>query len=160
METKTSREKDAPVLAGLLKNKYALIVLVLGLVLLLLPTGTGSTKKTETKEVQAPAFSIVEEEKRLANELTRIENVGRVSVLLSAEGSCERTLAQSENKTLVVSENGSEQVVDLYYVNPTYKGAVVVCDGGDNAAARLAVVNAVKAYTGLSADRITVMKMR
>lgn len=160
METKTSREKDAPVLAGLLKNKYALIVLVLGLVLLLLPTGTGSTKKTETKGVQAPAFSIAEEEKRLANELTRIENVGRVSVLLSAEGSCERTLAQSENKTLVVSENGNEQVVDLYYVNPTYKGAVVVCDGGDNAAARLAVVNAVKAYTDLSADRITVMKMR
>ena len=160
METKTSREKDAPVLAGLLKNKYALIVLVLGLVLLLLPTGTGGTKKTETKGVEASAFSIAEEEKRLANELTRIENVGRVSVLLSAEGSCERTLAQSENKTLVVSENGNEQVVDLYYVNPTYKGAVIVCAGGANAAAKLAVVNAVKAYTGLSADRITVMKMR
>ncbi len=159
METKNSSEKSAPVFSGLLKNKYALIVLALGLVLLLLPTGTGSAKKTETQGITEPAFSITVEEKRLSSELARIENVGRVSVLLSVEGSCERELAQSEDKTLVVSENGSEKVVDLYYVNPTYKGAVVVCDGGDDPRAKLAVVSAVKAYTGLSAERITVMKM-
>lgn len=159
METKNSSEKSAPVISGLLKNKYALIVLALGLVLLLLPTDTGSSKKTEAQGVTAPVFSINVEEKRLSSELARIENVGRVSVLLSVEGSCERELAQSEDKTLVVSENGSEKVVDLYYVNPTYKGAVVVCDGGDDPRAKLAVVSAVKAYTGLSTERITVMKM-
>ena len=41
---------------------------------------------------------------------------------------------------------------------PTYRGALVVCQGGDQAAVRLAVTEAVTALTGLSADRVTVAK--
>lgn len=142
----------------LLKNKYALLLLAAGLLLLLLPSG-GSSKKTDSAQLELPAFSVTDEEKRLASVLTQIDGVGRVSVLLSVEGSAQRQLAQSEDKTLVVSENGNESVVDLHYVNPTYKGAVVVCDGADDAKAKLAVVSAVESYTGLGSDQITVMKM-
>ena len=41
-------------------------------------------------------------------------------------------------------------------VYPTYRGALVVCQGGDRADVKLAVTEA--ALTGLSADRITVAK--
>jgi len=41
-----------------------------------------------------------------------------------------------------------------------YRGAVVVCQGGDNASVRLAVVEAVSNATGLTSDRITVLKMK
>lgn len=37
-------------------------------------------------------------------------------------------------------------------------GAVVVCDGADNAAVRLCVVKAVEAFTGFSSDKIQVIK--
>lgn len=37
-------------------------------------------------------------------------------------------------------------------------GAVIVCDGADNAAVRLCVTKAVEAYTGFSSDRIQVIK--
>ena len=40
------------------------------------------------------------------------------------------------------------------------EGAVVVCAGGADAAARYLVTNAVSAYTGLGSDKITVMKMK
>ena len=157
METKTKNEQP-PALRCLAKNRIALLLLAAGLAILLLPTGS-SSKKTAVQGVSAPAFSVTDEKKRLAGELTRIADVGRVSVLLSVEGSAERQLAQSENKTLVVSQNGGEEVVDIHYVNPAYKGAVIVCDGADDAEAKLAVVSAVEAYTGLTSDRITVMKM-
>ena len=39
-------------------------------------------------------------------------------------------------------------------------GAVVVCQGADDAQIRLNVTNAVAAYTGLGSDKITVMKMK
>lgn len=39
------------------------------------------------------------------------------------------------------------------------QGAVVVCEGADQAAVRLAILRAVNAYTGFGSDRITVLKM-
>ena len=41
---------------------------------------------------------------------------------------------------------------------PTYRGALVVCQGGDRADVKLAVTEAVSALTGLSSDRVTVAK--
>ena len=43
-------------------------------------------------------------------------------------------------------------------VLPTFRGAVVLCDGAENAEVRLAVTQAVGAVCGLSSDRITVLK--
>ena len=43
---------------------------------------------------------------------------------------------------------------------PVYQGAVVVCQGGDQPGIRLQVVEAVCDATGLSADKVTVLKMK
>lgn len=40
------------------------------------------------------------------------------------------------------------------------EGAVVLCRGAEQSAVRLAVINAVSAYTGLGSDKITVIKMK
>ena len=39
-------------------------------------------------------------------------------------------------------------------------GAVIVCQGAEDAKARLDIIRAVYSYTGLSSDKITVLKMR
>ena len=147
-----------PSFLGILKNKYALIVLAVGLILILWPS---SSKKEEaqTTDLTAPTFSITDEEARLASQLSKIEGAGRVSVLLSVKESVSRELAEGEKGTLVISENGKERVVDLYYVNPDYLGAVIVCDGAGSADVRLKVSKAVAAYTGLGTDEITVLSM-
>ena len=156
---KTSGEKKFR-WVDILKNKYAMIVLAAGLLLLLLPTGSKTQEKTQVDTaIAAPAFSITAEEARLEKQLGQIKGAGKGSVLLSVEGSASRELAVSGEETLVVSENGDVKVVELYYVNPKYKGAVIVCAGADSAAVRLNLTRAVCAYTGLSTDKITVMGM-
>ena len=38
-------------------------------------------------------------------------------------------------------------------------GAVVVCDGAENAAVRMDILRAIRSYTGLGSDKITILKM-
>ena len=51
-----------------------------------------------------------------------------------------------------------EETVVTRTAYPTYRGALVVCQGGDRADVKLAVTEAVSALTGLSSDRVTVAK--
>lgn len=150
--------KEKIKLLDIFKNKYALIVLAAGLVLILWPSGKKS-ETVQTNELTAPAFSISAEEDRLEAQLSKIRGAGRVSVLLSVSGSASRELAESEKGTLVVSENGKERVVELYYVNPEYMGAVIVCDGANSAELRLEILRAVADFTGLGASKISVISM-
>ena len=157
---KNNNEKKQFELLDILKNKYVLALLVaIGLLLILFPTGNKTKDKVESSDLTPPAFSVTDEESRLQSQLCKIRGAGRVSVLLSVEGSVSRELAESGDETLVVSENGEERVVELYYVNPVYKGAVIVCDGADSAEVRLGIIEAVSAFTGLSTEKITVMGM-
>ena len=50
------------------------------------------------------------------------------------------------------------EAVELRTVSPQYLGAVVVCDGADAPQVQLAVTQAVAQFTGLSTDRISVLK--
>ena len=148
-------------LKALMKNKYVLVVLAVGVLLLLLPTGGGSSEKKEavSEGINAPVFSLTNEEQRLQSQLSKLKGAGRVSVLLSVVGSVSRELAESGEETLVLSSGGSEDVVELYYVNPEYTGAVIICDGAASAQVRLAVTEAACAFTGLPAQNVKVMQM-
>ena len=48
----------------------------------------------------------------------------------------------------------------LHRIYPEYRGALVVAQGADNAAIKLAITQAVAGLTGLSSDKITVVKMK
>ena len=41
----------------------------------------------------------------------------------------------------------------------TEHGAVIVCEGAEDPQVRLALLQAVRSYTGLASDRITILKM-
>ena len=59
---------------------------------------------------------------------------------------------------VLTDSGGEDTVVVTRQQYPTYRGALVVCQGGDQADVRLAVTEAVAALTGLSSDRVTVAK--
>ena len=59
---------------------------------------------------------------------------------------------------MLVDDGSAEAPVVTRTVYPTYRGALVVCQGGDRADVKLAVTEAVAALTGLPADRITVVQ--
>lgn len=141
------------------KYRYALLVLLLGLILMGIPRQK-APEATPTTEPPVQDFS-----HSLEEILGSIQGVGRVRVLLT-QSSGEETVYQTdpgtgENLDTVILSRGSGQQEGLVrQVNPPeYLGALVVCQGGDSPTVRLQVAEAVSRVTGLGMDRISVMKM-
>ncbi|MCR4771821.1 MAG: stage III sporulation protein AG [Oscillospiraceae bacterium] len=158
-------------LKELLKNSKLLAAILAGAVLLLvLPRGksAGAERKDETDTL--PQFSLSEEEKRIEDALERMEGVGEVKVLLTLESTAEREYARDVDENSTVSGSGdnrtdrtskvtnlSGRALNVRSSYPRYRGALVVVSGG-GAALRLELTNAVSALTGLSTDKISVVK--
>lgn len=147
------------------KYKYVLIILLAGLILLLLPGGS-RTKAEQTaaqplaEQTQTQTQTLQAEEQRLAQLLRQISGAGQVQVLLSYRCSAERELATDDSgqPAIISAGGGAQAAVELRTVSPQYLGAVVVCDGADAPQVQLAVTQAVAQFTGLSTDRISVLK--
>lgn len=163
MSTKSKAFEET--IKKLLKNKYVLVVLLLGLVLLLIPTGSkdkaASNSSGESSELSAPSFSVADEEERLERVLGQIDGAGEVQVLLSLRSTAARELAWGEDEPLVISTgSGQQSAVELWYDYPEYLGAVIISSGASSARVKLDITNAVSAFTGLGSDKITVIKMK
>ena len=150
-------------LAG--KYAYVLIVIFAGLFLMLLP---GREAADPEPYVEAPKEADSMQE-NLEVILSKIQGVGRVHVLLTeAQGSRtiyvqDESTSQDSLKTdavIITDSSRSQTGLVCQVLPPVYQGAVIVCQGGDDPSVRLAVVEAVCDATGLSADRITVTKMK
>ncbi len=157
------------------KYKYAALVMLIGILLLCWPTG--EAKKAESAPVGgAEQESPEETEARMEKILSAIEGVGELQLMLTVDAGGELLLAREQtlsysgsaaapesyerSETYVVLSKGSdgEEVVVTKSVYPVYRGALIVCDGGDDPAVKLAVTRAVSALTGLGAEKISVVK--
>lgn len=168
-------EKILPVL---IKYRALLVVLLAGVLLLASGGWLGSGRRDLVQET-APAaadeegFSLSAFEENLNQKLAAIEGVGRVGLMLSLDQTEEAVYAvntrrtdseaggQSYESDLTVVSDGSygETPVTVKNLLPTFRGAVVLCDGADNAEVRLAVTQAVTTVCGIGADKVTVLKM-
>ncbi|MGN0998243.1 MAG: hypothetical protein ACI4PO_01665 [Faecousia sp.] len=158
-------------LDGVKKYKYALLVLILGLSLMLIPN-SAKQKSAQTDSVESTAPSCESLDRRLEDILSQIQGAGKVQVMLTIQ-SGEEILYQTDQKissgssgtsqwdTVIITDaNRAESGLITQVIAPTYKGAIIVCEGADKASVRLAVVEAVSKVTGLGADRISVLKMK
>lgn len=146
------------------RYRYAVLILVLGLVLVAMPTGTGKAQTPVPAEPEADTFC-----KELEALLSQVRGAGKVKLLLTeAEGA--RTYYQTDENAsgesrkadtvILTDENRREQGLVIQVTPPVYQGAVVVCQGGDDPAVRLAIVQTLSKLTGLGSDRISVLKMK
>ena len=141
------------------KYKYPILVVLVGLTLLLLPG-------REAEEPAVPVQAVKEEslEQRLENLLAQIEGAGAVRVLLT-EDTGRETLWQTDidadrEDTVIVEDSDRNETGRVRRVrSPSYRGAVILCQGADVPSVKLAIVEAVRCVTGLGADRISVQKM-
>ena len=153
------------------KNRAVALVVLLGVLLMLLPTGKTEAQQPQRQEtVSEPRESL---ETRLEQILSQVSGAGNVRVLLTQERG-ETTVYQLDlqevtdgdrreirQDTVTVTGSDRQQEGLLTQVEaPRYRGAVVVCQGGDNPTVRLSVVEAVSGATGLPSNRITVLKMK
>lgn len=155
------------------KYKYAVGVMIIGIMLMLLPT---SAKKNAAKEQTAASrqesFSLEEMEEKMETTLGQIQGVGRLRVMLTLKNASEIQIAEdtdisreadgsydSRRQPVTVNRgSGYQDVIITSQRYPNFQGAVVVCDGADDSAVQLAITNAVGVLTGLGSDRISVVK--
>ncbi len=151
------------------QNKFILAVVVVGLIFMLLPTQEDTPAQTPSS-VSVPTQDM---QSRLETILAQIDGVGKVKVLLTISQG-ERTVyvqdkeiqessdhMQQRAETILISDaQRSQNGLVAQIFPPVYQGAVIVCQGGESGIVRLAVVEAVCDATGLTADKITVLKMK
>ena len=170
MKFQWKRPEWAKVWKLLDQYKYVLIVIAAGVILLLWPTGQkGETAPAAGAEVQE-TFNLEELEEKLSQTLSQVEGAGKVTVALTVKSGMEQVLASDrstsvtergnsvEDKTVLVNAGSGQETVLVTQRWPTFQGALVVCEGGDNMEIQLLMTQAVSGLTGLGADRITVCK--
>lgn len=140
---------------------------------MLLPTG----EKKQQQAAQMPQAEATQQvqtlQEQLSALLSQMEGAGKVQVLLTL-ASGEKTLyqtnedrataSQSETKrtdTVILTDSNRNEAGLVRQVDPpTYLGAVVLCQGAENSAVRLAITEAVSNATGLGYHKITILKMK
>ena len=173
--------------SALSNYKYPVIILLAGLVLVLFPTrksNAGATPAasapTEAANTSAPPSNqkyCEQTERELEQILSQIQGAGTVRVMLTLEAGPEtvylsdsdiqrsaeggRTSEKNESKTVILSRGSSYNeaaIVKTEY--PSFRGALIVSQGADDASVRLRLTEAVSALLGLGSDKITVVKMK
>ena len=148
------------------KYKFLLLILALGIFLMNFP---GNVQESEREEpvIYAEQLNL---EDRLQDILGAIQGVGEVRVLLTESSGEEYRYQVDEQmgsegsvtrrETVILRDaNRNESGLVETVIPPSYRGAIVVCQGGDNALVKLAVIEAVGSVTGIPSSRITVWKM-
>ena len=152
------------------RYKLAALAAVIGAGLLLWPGSETGEKVEQSENVPGSRESIQQEMEEI---LGHISGVGQVRVMLTVDTDGERQLARDtelrysgattapedysrRTETVLTDIDGGDEAVVTKRLYPTYRGALVVCQGGGRAEVRLAVTEAVTALTGLTADKVTV----
>ena len=149
--------------AVLKKYRGAVLVLLCGIALMCLPRQQ-ETKKSAVPEEQQTL------EQALAKILSQVSGAGEVRVLLSGQLSETKRYQTDDTQSgsgelrqetvILTGENRVQTALVRQTEAATYRGAIVVCQGAENPKVALSVVQAVAAVTGLSTNRITVLKMK
>ena len=152
----------------LVKYKYPVVVLVIGLTLMWLPAFHNQETQTQIPE-STPATKEVDLTQQLSEILSQIDGVGRVKVMLKvSEG--ESTIYQTDedissssvrkDTVILTDSNRNDQPLVVQTIPAVYRGAIIVCQGGDKASVKIAVMEAVSKVTGLDVANISVLKMK
>ena len=159
------------------KYKYVILVIFLGILLVSFPSGEKAVETGGFRgEIQ---FDVSDFEKEIEKALSSSLGVGRVKVILSLDSSVENVYAKearqsskkqesgvvseatSDMKPQILSEgSGRQSPIVVKEIYPSFRGALVICDGADDISTKARVIDSVSALTGLSSDRISVIKMK
>ena len=143
--------------------------MMIGVLLMAIPQhDPGESSVPEEASVQDMSL-----EHQLENILSVMDGAGHVRVLLTEAAGEERYFQTDRNErrstdsqdsqtdtVIITAQDRSEQGLVRRTDPPIYRGAVVLCQGADHAQVRLAVVEAVTTATGLTSDKISVLKMK
>ena len=149
-------------------GKRAKIIVAMGLAAIVLIAFSSFFQSNDNKATENETsfdYSQYSDEtkKQLTNIVSSIDGVGDCEVMITFEYSSENVYAtDSENKdeyVLYDSQSG-EKALLIKEKYPIVQGVSVVCSGGDNVEVREAVINTVTSLFNISANRVSVSKIK
>lgn len=166
MDLKSLKEKITDK-TGLSSKAFTYIIIVLCATALLIALNSlekrdDGTEKAERKE---PESICLDYEKVLCEELenviSQIEGVGKVSIMITFEGTAsneyqtdiDKSETDETQKTVII---GNKEALIKSISNPKAAGVLVVCEGGDSLKVKEKVINAVSTVLNISSGRVYV----
>lgn len=166
-------------------TKYIFVIGIIGILLILLSTFIPKNEtptSDETTQIDTETYTKNLEEK-IQTLVSKIDGVGNVDVMITLENGVEYVYANSEKKStdntqdytsgspskstdknsaeqdvvMVDGSDGKEALV-VTKKEPTVKGVVVVCDGGDNLKVVQNITDAVTTALNITSNRVSVVK--
>lgn len=167
-----------------------IVLVVLALILLVFSfpetnRSKGQKKSSKSDQVQSEQKEAsdyeAELEKRLIRLLSKVDGVGKVSVMITLKAGAEQVVdkdsnvsseEQSEEKksstagsredqtVLLEDESGSQSPYVVKEIKPEVAGVVVICEGGDDPKVVSEIVASSEVLFSISAHKIKVMKMK
>lgn len=152
------------------KYRYLVALVLVGIFLMILPGRNSQPEPVPQPSSEENTDSL---QSQLEALLSHLEGAGKVKVLLT-ESAGQQTLYQTDDTqdtsgdskgtrrdtVLVTNASRAETGLVRQVIPPKYLGAVILCQGADSAAVRLAVIEAVSSATGLATHQISVLKMK
>lgn len=172
MKQKLNIPSADKVLSFVKRYKFVLMIMIAGIIILAIPVKEDRSAANNSTEVVRGEedFSIETLEAKLSDILSRIDGAGRVSVMLTVHSGTERILAMNREEStdiqeselkeeaVIISTGDGEEAVLIGQNYPVFRGALVVCPGGDDPEVVLMLTKALSSLTGLSSSHITVCK--
>ena len=153
------------------KYKFEILILLLGIVLIRIPGA--KTDDSDDSRITPEQDTILSLEQQLEELLGNIKGAGEVHIVLTTaigeeilyQGDRDESVSGESSTlrtdTITVKDSDDNETGLIKQINPpVYLGAVVVCQGADSPAVRLAITEAISRATGLGADKISVLKMK
>lgn len=155
------------------KYRYALIILLIGLILMAVPSMGSREDTLSKKNVETTKSSVEMLENKLSALLSKVQGAGDVEVVLTIaageeviyqtnDDNSESDTSTSKNiNTVTITDAERNQTGLIKQVkSEVYQGAIIVCRGADDPTVRLAIVDAVSRITGLGSNCISILKMK
>lgn len=168
---------------GSVNGKRSVAVLgIIGFLLLLVPKVLPKSDKTTSTVSTADTF-IQQTEERLCAIIGNIEGAGRCRVMVTLENGVEYIYAteernntdrtedlsggdslltqrdDSESSVIIVETDNGREGLLVTELQPTVRGVVVVCEGGDNETVCTRIEQAVTVALNLSPKRVCITKL-
>ncbi len=157
------------------KRRWLLLIGGVGVLLLVLSNRTPRRDVPSAETVTTEQY-VQQTEQRLSKLVGSIEGAGRCRVLLTLDNGVEYVYAteertasdsrdnaqsnDSERSAIVVDTGDGREGLLVTEIQPTVRGVVIVCEGGDNEAVRARVTEAVTVALQLSAKKVCVTKLK
>lgn len=166
MDLKSLKEKITDK-TGLSSKALTYIIIVLCATALLIALNSLESKDSETAKADQAEPDAVNPDyekalcEQLENVISQIEGVGKVSIMITFEGSAsneyqtdtDTSETEEKQKTVII---GNKEALIKSITNPKVAGVLVVCEGGDSLKVKERVINAVSTVLNISSGRVYV----